>query len=79
LGLLEHIRDEQAEREGGFVGALAWFLTLGPRVRQAAGLPPRSAPGVVVTSVVVLIQGVLIAAFGGALVYPLADWLGWLP
>lgn len=79
LGLLEHMRVEQAERESGFVGAIAWFLTLGPRVRQAAGLPPRSAPGVVVTSVVVLIQGVLIAALGGALVYPLADWLGWLP
>ena len=79
LGLLEHMRDEQAERESGFVGAIAWFLTLGPRVRQAAGLPPRSAPGVVVTSVVVLIQGVLIAALGGALVYPLAGWVGWLP
>lgn len=79
LGLLEHMRDEQAARQRGVVGAIAWFLTLGPRVRQAAGLPPRSAPGVVVTSVVVLIQGVLIAAFGGALVYPLADWFGWLP
>lgn len=79
LGLLENARDEQAEREKGFVGAIAWFLTLGPRIRAAAGLPPRSAPGIVVTSVVVLIQGVLVAAVGGALVFPLAGWLGWLP
>ncbi|NDL60836.1 hypothetical protein [Phytoactinopolyspora mesophila] len=79
LGLLEHKGDEQAEREKGFVGAIAWFLTLGPRIRAAAGLPPRSAPGLVVTSVVVLVQGILIAAVGGVLVFPLAGWLGWLP
>lgn len=79
LGLLEHERDEQAEREKGLIGAIAWFLTLGPRIREAAGLPPHSAPGFVVTSLVVLVQGTLVAALGAALAYPLADWLGWLP
>lgn len=79
LGLLEHNRDEQAARETGFIGALAWFLTLGPRVRDAAGLPKRSAPGFIVTSLVVLVQGVLVGAVGGALAIPLAKWAGWSP
>jgi hypothetical protein len=79
LGLLEQERDEQAEREKGFVGVIAWFVTLGPRIRAAAGLPPRSAPGVAVTSIVVLVQGILVAVVGGALVFPVASWLGWLP
>lgn len=78
LGILDHLRDEQAERERGFIGAIAWFLTLGPRIREAAGLPPRSAPGFVVTSLVVVTQGIVIAAIGGALAIPLAKWAGWM-
>lgn len=78
LGLLEHHRDEQAAREKGLIGAVAWFLTLGPRIREAAGLEPRSAPGVAVTSLVVLVQGTVVAAIGGALAIPLAKWAGWL-
>ncbi|WP_296602233.1 hypothetical protein [Nocardioides sp.] len=79
VGLLEHMRDEQAEKEKGLIGAIAWFLTLGPRIRDAAGLPPRSTPGFIVTSLVVVAQGVIVAAIGGALAYPIAGWLGLLP
>ena len=78
LGLLENWRDEQAEREKGFVGAIAWFFTLAPRVREAAGLPRHSARGALVTGTVATFQGVLIAALGGALAIPLAHVFGWL-
>lgn len=77
LGLLESHRDEQAEREKGVVGAIAWFFTLGPRVRDAAGLPPRSARGALVTGVVATLQALLVAALGGALAIPIARFFGW--
>jgi hypothetical protein len=78
LSLLQHRGSEQAARQRGVIGALAWFFTLAPRVREAAGLPARSAPGQVVTWVTILIQGIIVTAIGGVLVYPLAEWLGWL-
>ncbi|MCW2857882.1 MAG: hypothetical protein JWR52_3497 [Marmoricola sp.] len=77
LGLLEHKRDVQAGRERGFIGAVAWFFTVAPRVRQAAGLSPKTASGVAVASVVVVLQGIFITALGGALVVPLLHWFGW--
>lgn len=78
LGLIENWRDEQAAREKGFIGAIAWFVTLAPRVRQAAGLPRRSARGAVVTTIVAAVQGLLVAALGGALAIPIANAFGWL-
>jgi hypothetical protein len=66
LGLLEHKRDEQAARQRGLIGALAWFFTLAPRVREAAGLPARSAPGQVVTWIIVLVQGLIVTVVGGS-------------
>jgi len=78
LGLLENWRDEQAEHEKDFVGTIAWFFTLAPRVREAAGLPRHSARGALVTGTVATFQGVLIAALGGALAIPLAHVFGWL-
>ncbi|MDZ5662350.1 hypothetical protein SFC79_11295 [Nocardioides sp. S-58] len=77
LGQLRHERDEQADRERGFVGAIAWFFTLAPRIRGAAGLPPRTVRGVALSSVIVLLQTLLVTVVGGALVYPLVEWLGW--
>lgn len=77
LGLLESYRDEQAEREKGVVGAIAWFFTLAPRVRDAAGLPRRSARGVLVTGLVATLQAVLVAALGGALAFPIGRLFGW--
>ena len=44
-----HKNGEQAARQRGLIGALAWFFTLAPRVREAAGLPARSATGQAVT------------------------------
>jgi len=79
LGLLEDLAEVQAQREKGFIGAIAWFFTLAPRIRQAAGLEPHTPSGAVVQSVVVFFQGILIATIGGALVFPLVDALGWLP
>lgn len=78
LGLLENWRDEQVERERGLVGAIAWFLTLAPRVREAAGLPRHSARGALVAGTVATLQGILIAALGGALAVPIAHAFGWL-
>jgi len=78
LGLLENWRDEQAEREKGLVGAIAWFFTLAPRVREAAGLPRHTARGALVTGTVAALQGILIAALGGALAIPIAQAFGWL-
>jgi hypothetical protein len=78
LSLLQHRRSEQASRQRGLIGALAWFFTLAPRVRQAAGLPARSVPGQAVTWITILVQGIIVTAVGGVLVYPLAEWLGWL-
>lgn len=78
LGLLENWRDEQAEREKGFVGAIAWFFTLAARVREAAGLPRHTARGALVTGTVATLQGILIAGLGGAIAIPLADAFGWL-
>lgn len=78
LGLLENWREEQAAREKGFVGAIAWFFTLAPRVREAAGLPRHSARGALVTGTVATLQGILIAALGGALAIPIAHAFGWL-
>jgi len=77
LGRLEHLREVQAARQRGFVGAIAWFFTLAPRVRDAAGLPARSAPGVVVTWLTVIVQGLIVTVVGGLLVYPIAAALGW--
>ena len=79
LGWLEHRRDEQAARQRGLVGAVAWFFTLAPRVREAAGMPARSAPGQVIVWVTVIVQGLIITVVGGALVYPVARALGWSP
>jgi hypothetical protein len=77
LGWLEHKRDEQAARQRGFIGAVAWFFTLAPRVREAAGLSAQSAPGHVVTWITVIAQGLIVTVIGGALVYPVASALGW--
>lgn len=79
LGLLEHRRAEQAARQRGLIGALAWFFTLAPRVREAAGLPGRSARGQAVTWIIVIVQGLIVTVVGGALIYPLARLLGWYP
>ena len=79
LGLLEHREREQAARQRGLIGALAWFLTLAPRVREAAGLPARSAQGHVVTWITVILQGLIVTVVGGVLIYPVAKLLGWLP
>ncbi|HVQ88625.1 MAG TPA: hypothetical protein VMT88_10640 [Actinomycetes bacterium] len=49
-----------------------------PRVREAAGLPPRSAPEVALAGIVALLQGIVVAAVGGALVYPIANVLSWI-
>jgi hypothetical protein len=78
LSLLEHTGREQAARQRGLIGALAWFFTLAPRVREAAGLPARSVQGQAVTWITVLVQGIIVTAVGGVLVYPLAKWLGWM-
>jgi hypothetical protein len=78
LSLLEHRRSEQAARQRGLIGALAWFFTLAPRVREAAWLPARSVPGKAVAWITVLVQGIIVTAVGGVLVYPLAKWLGLL-
>jgi hypothetical protein len=77
LGLLENRRDEQAAREKGVVGAIAWFLTLAPRVREAAGLPRHTARGNLVTGAVALVQTILVAVVGGALAAGLAHAFGW--
>jgi hypothetical protein len=79
LGLLEHKRREQEARQRGLIGALAWFFTLAPRVRQAAGLPARSVSGQAVTWFTVLIQGLIVTVVGGVLIYPVASLLGWYP
>ena len=79
LSLLEHRRSEQAARQRGLIGALAWFFTLAPRVREAAGLPARSVPGKAITWVTVLVQGLIVTTVGGVLIYPVAKWLGWYP
>jgi hypothetical protein len=79
LSLLEHRRDEQAARQRGLIGALAWFFTLAPRVREAAGLPARSASGQAVAWITVIVQGLIVTVVGGALIYPLARVLGWCP
>ena len=79
LGLLEHRAREQAARQRGFIGALAWFFTLAPRVREAAGLPARSAPGQVVTWITVIVQGLIVTVVGGVLIYPVARGLRWSP
>lgn len=78
LGLLENWHNERAGRERGLVGAIAWFFTLAPRVREAAGLPRHTARGALVTGTVATLQGVLIAALGGALAIPIAHAFGWL-
>lgn len=77
LGMLENWRNEQAQRERGFVGALAWFFTLPSRVREAAGLPKRSAGGALVSGTVALAQAVFACAVGGALAFPIAKLFGW--
>ena len=58
---------------------MAWFFTLAPRVREAAGLRPRSTPGRVVTWITVIIQGQIVTVVGGALVLPVARALGFSP
>jgi hypothetical protein len=79
LSLLEHRGSEQAARQRGLIGALAWFFTLAPRVREAAGLPARSARGQAVTWSVAIVQGLIVTTVGGVLIYPLARVLGWYP
>jgi hypothetical protein len=79
LGMLEHKRSEQAARQRGLIGALAWFFTVAPRVRGAAGLPARSVRGQAVTWITVIIQGLIVTTIGGVLIYPLAKVLGWYP
>jgi hypothetical protein len=79
LGELESKYAEQAARQKGLIGAVAWFLTLAPRVREAAGLPAHSASGFAVTWITAIVQGVIVAVVGGALVYPFVNALGWAP
>jgi hypothetical protein len=79
LGLLEHKQAEQAARQRGLIGAVAWFFTLAPRVREAAGLPARSVRGQAVTWTVAIAQGLIVTTVGGVLIYPLAKVLGWYP
>jgi hypothetical protein len=79
IGVLESLRDEQADRETGMAGLLARFVRFPSRVREAAGLEARTLRGGFVSGLIVTLQGLLIAAIGGALVYPIAHWLGWTP
>lgn len=79
IGVLESLRDEAAERERGLAGLFARFVRFPVRVREAAGLPPRTVSGGLLSGLVALVQAVLIAAVGGVLVFPLAQWLGWSP
>lgn len=79
IGTLESLHDDAAERERGVAGFLARFVRFPVRVREAAGLPPKSVSGGVLSGVVALFQGLVVAALGGALVFPLAHWLGWGP
>lgn len=79
LGYLNHRHREQAARQKGLIGAPAWFFTLAPRVREAAGLPRHSGRGRFVAGLTVLLQTLFVTVVGGVLVLPLASWLGWGP
>jgi len=48
-------------------------------VREAAGLRRSSVGGRVLSTTVDTVQTILTTAVGGAIVYPLARLLGWLP
>jgi hypothetical protein len=72
LGLLENARNIQAERERGFIGEVAWFFTLAPRVREAAGLEKGSVGGTTVSWSTAIAQGVIV----GLLVALVARLLG---
>lgn len=47
-------------------------------VREAAGLEPRSVSGGLVPGFVFIVQGVFVAAIGGAVAFPLAKLFGWV-
>ena len=77
IGRFESLADRAAEREKGLAGFLARFLRFPSSVREAAGLKPRSVTGGLVSGAVVLVQGVLVTAIGGAIAFPLAKLFGW--
>ncbi len=78
-GVLEGLYEEAVERERGLPGVLARFLRFPTRVREAAGLPPKTVRGGLVSTLAGVLQALLVAALGGALVFPLARFLGWGP
>jgi hypothetical protein len=77
--LPESLHDEAEEREHGLAEFFARFIRFPSRVREAAGLEPRTFGGGVVSGVVVVMQGLFVTVVGGLLVYPLAKHFGWLP
>lgn len=77
VGILESLHEEATARERGLPGLLARFVRFPVQVREAAGLPGRTFRGGLLSGLVALLQGLLVTILGGALVYPLAKWLGW--
>lgn len=78
-GRFESLYDEAEEREHGLAEFLAKFIRFPSRVREAAGLEPRTFGGGVVSGVVVVMQGLFVTVIGGLLVYVIARALGWSP
>jgi len=77
-GRFESLYDEAEEREHGLAEFLARFVRFPSRVREAAGLEPSTVRGGLVSGIVGVLQGLLVTALGGLLVYPLAIHFGWL-
>lgn len=77
-GRFESLYDEAEEREHGLAEFLARFVRFPSRVREAAGLEPRTVGGGLVSGIVAVLQGLFVAVLGGLLVYPLSLYFGWL-
>jgi hypothetical protein len=82
LGKLNSLYQQAKERERGLAGLVARFIRFPVAVREAAGLPPKTVSGGLLTGFVALVQtivvGIVVAAIGGALAIPIAKYFGWM-